>query len=157
MPRTRLMLALFALCIQVASVQGAFAQVAPDCIIAEFRTIALETHDPDQRDARAQDWVRKNAQACSLAKINFIGANRSAWMGSADNPRLAGMIDIVIEAKLLENPGLLSQLSTLYGPPAAPARQPSTISTTDLRRPPAPVIVTPPAAGPVILQPQISR
>lgn len=136
------------------------AQSGPDCIVAEFRTIALETHDPNQRDARAQDWVRKNAQSCSLAKMNFIGANRSAWMGSADNPRLAGMIDVVIEAKLSENPALLSQLSTLYGPgpSAPPPRQPTSISTTDLRRPqPQPVIIAPPAAAPVIVQPPVNR
>jgi len=144
----------------VAFVGPALAQTEPDCIVAEFRTIALETHDPNQRDTRAQDWVKKNAQSCSLAKINFIGANRAAWMGSADNPRLAGMIDVVIEAKLSENPALLSQLATLYGPgpSAPPPRQSTSISTTDLRRPqPAPVIIAPPAAGPVILQPQINR
>jgi hypothetical protein len=142
------------------SASAAFAQTERDCIVAEFRTIALETHDPNERDARAQDWIKKNAQSCSLAKINFIGANRPAWMGAADNPRLAGMIDVVIEAKLSENPALLSQLSTLYGPgPSAPApRQSTSISTTDLRRPQtAPVIIAPPAAGPVILQPQINR
>lgn len=80
------------------------------CLIAEFRTLALDTHDPTERERVIRQWLRTNLRGCALDKLALIGSNRAAWLGTADSPLIMGKIDTAIEAKVQDNPALLSQL-----------------------------------------------
>lgn len=80
------------------------------CLLAEFRRLALDTHDPTERERVIRQWLRANLQGCSLEKLTLIGSNRAAWLGTADSPIITGKIDTAIEAKVQDNPALLAQL-----------------------------------------------
>ena len=80
------------------------------CLIAEFRTLALDTHNPTERERVALDWMRRNLPGCSVEKLILLGSNRASWLGTADSATTMGMIDTAIEAKSQDNPAVLSQL-----------------------------------------------
>ena len=40
-----------------------------NCSIAEFRTLALTTHDPQERGDLAAQWLKANAPACSVSAM----------------------------------------------------------------------------------------
>lgn len=80
------------------------------CLIAEFRTLALDTHDPTERERVVRQWLRRNLAGCSLEKLTLIGSNRAAWLGTADSATIMGKIDTAIEARVQDNPALLAQL-----------------------------------------------
>ncbi len=69
------------------------------CVVADFRTLSLQAHDPAERAALAQGWLRSNASACSPAQLTTLASNRAAWLGNADSPALMGLIDGLIEAR----------------------------------------------------------
>ena len=69
------------------------------CIVADFRTLALQTHDPQARAAGARDWLSNHASACNDAQLFALSSNRAAWLGTADSPLLMGMIDGMIESR----------------------------------------------------------
>lgn len=80
------------------------------CLIAEFRTLALDTHDPTERERVVRQWLRRNLPGCSLEKLTLMGSNRAAWLGTADSATIMGKIDTAIEARVQDNPALLAQL-----------------------------------------------
>lgn len=96
----------------------------PVCLVADFRSLALETHDPQQRANASRDWLRANGSACTLAQLGNIASNRAAWLGNADSPALMGMIDGMIEKReatsSAANPA--SSASPLAVTQAAPAQ-----------------------------------
>ncbi len=111
------------------------------CLIAEFRTVALGTHNPTERERLARQWLHRNIPGCSVDKLVTMGSNRASWLGTADSPEVMGMIDTAIEAKASGDPALLKQL---YDP------QPRSFppSTETLRtEPPNPVLGPSGAAG----------
>lgn len=69
----------------------------PVCLIADFRSLSLQTHDPRERAAQTRDWLRANGSACTAAQLGTLASNRAAWLGNADSPALMGMIDGMIE------------------------------------------------------------
>jgi len=80
------------------------------CLIAQFRALALDTHNPTERAALARQWLQRNLVGCSAQKLGLIGSNRAAWLGTADSAELMGMIDTAIEAQAQADPSLLRQL-----------------------------------------------
>lgn len=82
------------------------------CSIAEFRTLALTTHDPQQRAEVLTQWLKANAAACSLSQILLLSSNRPQWIGTADSAKLAGLFDQIIESKLKNDP---QALRYMYG------------------------------------------
>ena len=91
----------------------------PSCQTAEFREICLTAHDPLERKRRAKDWLVGHGAGCSIEKLLTLKANRQIWLGTADTPDLAAIIDALINAResataSLEPPGV---------PPAAAAER----------------------------------
>ena len=91
----------------------------PSCQPAEFREICLTAHDPLERRRRAKDWLVGHGAGCSIEKLLTLKANRQIWLGTADTPDLAAIIDVLINAResataSLESPGV---------PPAAAAER----------------------------------
>lgn len=80
------------------------------CLIAQFRTLALDTHNPTERGVLARRWLQRNLPGCSTDKLNFLAANRAAWLGTADSAELMGLIDTAIEAQAQNDPSLLRKL-----------------------------------------------
>ena len=71
----------------------------PVCEVAEFKGIGLHTHDPQERSAKAAQWLQRNGSACSLAQAITITSNRSAWLGTADTPLLMASIEGMVESR----------------------------------------------------------
>ncbi len=123
------------------------------CLVAEFRTMALKTHDVGQRVERVEAWLRKHGSNCNKQQLDAIKNNRSAWLGSADGPEVMGIIDGMLEAKISNNPELMAQFYEAKG------REPSTtaevFSSTGFRSPPSPpkVVPPPPPPAPVVVAP----
>lgn len=70
-----------------------------ECLVADFRTISLSVHDPAARTAAVSAWLNERAKSCSLESLEAIRANRAIWLGTADTPVIAGLIDRLILAK----------------------------------------------------------
>jgi hypothetical protein len=82
------------------------------CSIAEFRTMALTTHDPQERGDLAAQWLKANGPSCSVSQILLLSSNRPQWLGSANTVKIAGVFDQIIETKLKNDP---LALKYLYG------------------------------------------
>jgi hypothetical protein len=82
------------------------------CSIAEFRTLALTTHGPQERGELLTQWLKVNSGTCSLSQILLLSSNRPQWMGTADSAKLAGLFDQIIESKLKHDP---QALRYMYG------------------------------------------
>jgi len=89
------------------------------CSIAEFRTLALVTHDPQERSELATQWLKSNAATCSISQILLISSNRPQWLGTANSVKIAGLFDQIIESKLKNDPQALKLMYSSEG--AAPA------------------------------------
>jgi hypothetical protein len=106
---------------QAQTTKKAAAPSAPSgsCSIAEFRTLALSTHDPQERTERVTQWLRTNASSCSISQILLISSNRPQWLGSSNSVQVAGLFDQIIETKLKNDPVALKYMYGSEG--AAPA------------------------------------
>ena len=94
------------------------APYANSCSISEFRTLALTTHDAQERGDVLTHWLKTNAGACSTYQILLLSNNRSQWMGTADTAKVAGLFDQIIESKLKNDP---QALKSMYGSEGAAA------------------------------------
>lgn len=88
------------------------------CSISEFRTLALTTHDAQERSEILTQWLKVNSAACSTYQILLLSNNRSQWMGTADTAKVAGLFDQIIERKLKQDP---QALKAMYGSEGAAA------------------------------------
>ena len=105
--------------VQAPAAAAPVAPPPPSCQTAEFREICLTAHDPLERKRRAKDWLVGHGAGCSIEKLLMLKANRQIWLGTADTPDLAAIIDALINAResataSLEPPGV---------PPAAAAER----------------------------------
>lgn len=118
------------------------ATPAPNCLVSEFRGMALGLHDVAERGRQATEWLRRNASACTEEQLRVLSSNRSAWMGTADTPQLMGLVDGALEARLKNQPEKLLQMFA-----AAPQRASGSETTRagDLAPRPAPVVSGTPA------------
>jgi hypothetical protein len=104
---------------KAASPAAASGSYAGTCSIAEFRTLALSTHDPQERSELVTQWLKVNASTCSISQILLISSNRPQWLGSSNSVKVAGLFDQIIETKLKNDPVALKYMYGSEG--AAPA------------------------------------
>ena len=97
------------------------AVLVPPCRVAEFRALALSSHDPAARIERVRAWLMERARGCSLEKLSMIRDNRAVWLGTADTPELAALVDGFIEAQSADGHEILKNL---YGGSDLPAKPP---------------------------------
>ncbi len=105
---------------------------AGGCLVAEFRSLALLTHDVGERIAKVNGWLKQKGTRCTQAQLAAIASNRATWLGTADTIEVAGNVDGLIEAKIANNPDMMAAMYTSKGkevrasvevaqPPPAPA------------------------------------
>ena len=104
---------------KAASAAASGSSYINTCSIAEFRTLALVTHDPQERSELATQWLKANAATCSISQILLISSNRPQWLGTANSVKIAGLFDQIIESKLKNDPVALKYMYGSEG--AAPA------------------------------------
>lgn len=110
------------------------------CLVAEFRSLALLTHDVSERIAKVSDWLNQNGEKCTQAQLMAIASNRATWMGTADTIAVVGKVDGLIEAKIANDPDLMASMYTSKGK--------ETRASVEVTKPPAaPAPVVQPAAG----------
>ena len=117
----------------------AAAPAAPQgaCTVAEFRMLALSTHDPKERSDKAIAWMNQNGSACTPAQLAMILSNRPTWMGTGDSLQLATGIEKLLEIKSSNDPAALERL---YRPVVqTPVRRESAAATPE----PTPPVVAP--------------
>ncbi len=114
------------------------AEPPPNCLITEFRALALGTHDLKERASKASEWLRRNGPGCSEDQLRILYANRSNWLGHADSMQLTAQIEGALENRLKGKPEQLAQLFGAPARPAAPANE--TMRAGDLAPRPAPVV-----------------
>jgi hypothetical protein len=103
-----------------ASVAASNTRAEPSpgvCLLADFRALALTTHEPAQRLEMALDWMKQHARQCSIDQLKVLNNYRPSWMGAADHPKLQGMIDSLIEARTANDP---EKLKALFTPEVSP-------------------------------------
>lgn len=121
-----------------------------NCSVAEFRTLALDTHTPQERGALATQWLLKTGPACSEEQIAMIRANRALWLGVADTVAIMGLVDRIVEARQSGRP---DALQSLYAPP-----QPDRAGMVEVQRVNGglrPVVPPPAPLPPMVLGTQV--
>lgn len=126
------------------------------CLVSEFRSIALLTHDVELRITKINEWIKQKGASCTPSQLSAIASNRATWLGTADTVAISSSIDGLIEAKIKNDPDLMAQMYSSKGKDFRPSLQ-----VTQTPQAPAPV-VPPPAsiqgiggigvASPVIIQ-----
>jgi hypothetical protein len=105
--------------------RGAVQAAAPEptggpCLIAEFRLLALTTHDPQERQNKSIEWLQKNNANCSPMQLSILHSSKAALMGTADSMALSAAFDAIMEKRMANNPEALNRY---YRPEAqGPAR-----------------------------------
>lgn len=111
------------------------------CTVAEFRMLALSTHDPKERSDKAIAWVNQNGPACTPAQLAMIMSNRPTWMGTGDSLQLTTGIERLLEIKSSNDPQALERL---YRPVVqSPVRREAAATSPD----PTPPVVAPAGAA----------
>ncbi len=90
------------------------------CLLADFRALALTTHDPQLRMDAALGWLSQHARHCNIDQLKMLNNYRASWMGSSDHPKVQGMIDSLIEARASDDPKKLQELFSPTVPPPPP-------------------------------------
>jgi hypothetical protein len=124
------------------------------CWVADFREMALTTHNVQQRENKAITWLRANAGQCTEEQLLMISSNRPSWMGNADTARVAALIDKELEKRyvmsqrdvsaLFDSDDVREETTQVITTPAAP---PAVVPATQGGDVPAAVIVQPPVEG----------
>lgn len=69
------------------------------CLVADFKGIGLNIHDPVERSVKAAEWIQRNSSACTLTQAINIASNRAAWLGTSETAMLTAAIDGLIESR----------------------------------------------------------
>jgi hypothetical protein len=69
------------------------------CSLANFKYIALATHNPEQRARLTLDWLRKNGAGCNKSQLMLIKENQAAVLGTADSYEFRALVDEFLESK----------------------------------------------------------
>ena len=125
-----------------------------NCWVADFREMALTTHNVQQRENNAMAWLRANAEQCTEDQLLMISSNRPSWMGNADTARVAALIDKELEKRyvrsqrdvgaLFDSEETREETTQVITTPAAP---PPVVPGAQGADVPAAVIVRPPTDG----------
>jgi len=110
-----------------SAAQAASAKSASGpCLIAEFRLMALTTHDPQERQNKSIEWLQQNNANCSLMQLSILHSSKAALMGTADSMALSAVFDTIMEKRLANNPEALSR----YYRPEAQTQTRSKVEST---------------------------
>jgi hypothetical protein len=122
-----------------------------ECWVADFREMALTTHNVQARESQALAWLKARAPNCSEEQLLMIATNRPSWLGHADTARVAAHIDRELEKRYVlsrrDMSGLFDSEPTrenaveVIGTPAAPA---PVVPAQGANGVPAAVVVQPP-------------
>jgi len=122
------------------------------CWVADFREMALTTHNVQQRETKALAWLTMHAGQCTEAQLLMISSNRPSWMGNADTVRIAAHIDRELEKRfvmsqrdvsaLCDSEDSAEETTEITTTPAAP---PAVVPSNPTAGTPDAVIVRPPA------------
>jgi hypothetical protein len=112
-------LTVFASTLTLLGSLSALAQTPPppapvkttSCAISEFKSIGLTENSVELRTKRIESWLDKNAALCSNDQLLLIYYNRGPWLGNADSPKIAGLIEKAIENKNLDTANRMYQES----------------------------------------------
>ena len=85
------------------------------CFVAHFKSLVLKTHHPQSRSAVAEEWLRKNALACTSAQLSALQSNSPNWLGSALTLEISAILEGAIEAKISGNPEMMGKLYESVG------------------------------------------
>jgi hypothetical protein len=136
---------------------------AAGCQVAQFKGLALGTHDPGERAGRVQAWLQQNTATCSVDQLEAIRGNAASWLGPALSVDITVLIDGALESR---GAGSARSLGKLYdpagkdtpaattqsvqtGPPRAPVVQPMVNNgLLSGSAPAAPAVVVAPAPVP---------
>ena len=69
------------------------------CSLANFKYIALATHNPEQRARLTLDWLRKKGAGCNKSQLMLIKENQAAVLGTADSYEFRALLDEFLESK----------------------------------------------------------
>lgn len=81
-----------------------------NCFLSEFKQLALSTHEPILRTQAVLNWLANNVKTCTVEQLVMINSNRFAWMGTSDTPKLASILESMIEYKVAGKPDMLNQI-----------------------------------------------
>ena len=95
----------------------AAAPPPPPCVVADFRHLALNTHDPATRSRLAEEWLRARIASCTAEQIAIIANNQLQWLGTASTGELARLIDGAVEAQMLKATGSVAGMYASRGAP----------------------------------------
>ena len=115
----------------------------PPCLVAAFRHLALNTHDPAARALAAEEWLSARASTCTVEQLIIIANNQVQWLGTASTPKLNLLIDGAVETQMLKAQG---SVAGMYASRGAPPRATSD-SAADGAAPAAASTSTPPQAA----------
>lgn len=79
------------------------------CVFAEFRYLALTTHDPLERQNKAIDWLKTNGSACSTTQMTMLISSKASLLGTSDSVALGAVIDGIMEKRLGSDHGAVSR------------------------------------------------
>jgi hypothetical protein len=108
------------------------------CLVSEFRSLALLTHDVAQRILKVKEWLKAKGANCTPTQLATIVSNRASWLGTADTVAISAGIDGLIEAKITNNPDQMASMYSSKGKEARPS-----VEVTQPPPAPAPVIQPP--------------
>ena len=116
------------------------------CLVADFKAIGLQTHDPQERSTKVAEWLKRNAAACSPAQAIMISSNRSAWLGTADSPMLMAALEGIIETNQKNAPAVPAKPAAAAAAvaPVPPVTNPAVTNATTTAKP---ATATPAAAN----------
>jgi len=64
---------------------GSTAQSPASCNLGEFKTIALTTHHPAERNEKVILWLKQNGSQCDKEQVTKIYNSLSYLLGTSDN------------------------------------------------------------------------
>ena len=117
--------------------------ISGPCLIAEFRLMALTTHDPQERQNKSIEWLQKNHVNCSPMQLAILHSSKASLMGTADSMALSAVFDTIMEKRMANNPEALNRY---YRPEVQGPGRPKTESTTAGADTAKPAAGAPPAA-----------
>ena len=89
-----------------------WAQKSPTstCFVAQFKSLALRTHDPESRANQVRAWLERNVASCTDAQLATLLSNSPIWLGTALTLEISAILEGAIESKIAGNPALMGKL-----------------------------------------------
>ena len=104
-----------ALLLATTCLSGAQKTPATTCFVAQFKSLALRTHAPENRANLAKAWLERNAASCTDVQLATLLANSPNWLGTALTLEISSILEGAIEAKIAGNPELMGKLYESLG------------------------------------------